>query len=214
MASSEQLKSITQEITPKLEKVLATDSLTSQIPESLQLRYTQCGLATAALQGYLFDQHGIETERLINHLHEAPTYNDFSVLSHVILRADNLLIDPTHGQFMNFVGLTHKIAIDHDIAHLYPTPKIMVFPEEKAADFADKYAAHAHQLDQTSAIPEVLIENAPDGQLRGKPFAHKQRVYRSIWNPANYSPFPIDEQDPGIQEAAKRIVESLKRLDS
>ena len=212
MANAEQLKSIVHDVTPHLEKVLATDSETSHIPENLQRRLTQCGLATAALQGYLLEEHGIETERSIITLHNAPKDEEFRSLTHVVLQDATYMIDPTHGQFMRFVGLTPKIAAAHNMEHLYPAKPALVVPKEKLGELSDKYARHAHQLDQSGAIPKQLIEYAPDGKLRGTPLTEKQRVYEEIWDLSKYESFPVESQPPAFQDAAKRATESLIRL--
>jgi hypothetical protein len=206
MASAEHLKSIVQDITPSLEKALATDSFTSAIPETLQLRYTQCGLATAALQAYLLDEFDIKTDRVINRLTEAPRGPNFRVESHVVLKTDQHIIDPTYGQFMNYVGLTHYSAAEHDIAHLYPRRKIAVYGFEDSRAFADTFANHAFQTDQNDLIPRPRVEYVPDGQLRGASLDEMQHVYQSIWNPDTYTPFPIESQDENMQKMVSHVV--------
>lgn len=203
------VKGITQEVTPALERVLATDSLTSAIPESLQLSYSQCGLATAALQSILLEKYDIKTDRVINKLTEAPRGLNFRIGSHVVLHGDEYVIDPTYRQFMDYVGLTHKTAVDYDIEGLYPPHKIMVYSDQNATAFADKFAAHAHKLDEDHAIPQPVVEYAPTGALRGSDFATKQAVYRSIWTRDNYQPFPIEEQNEHMQHAAGRVAASV-----
>jgi hypothetical protein len=212
MVSAEHLKTIVKDVTPALEKVLATDSLTSKIPESLQLRYTQCGLGTAALQRVLLDEYDIPTDRQITRLEEAPRGLNFRIGNHVILRAGDQMIDPTYGQFMNYVGLTHRSAVEHDIAHLYPPRKIMVYGVDNARAFANTFAEHAYNIDRSGLIPRPKVELEPDGALRGASLEEMQRVYQSIWNPDNYEPFPVTDQDKWFQGAAEQAAESTKLL--
>lgn len=214
MTQSKNIKEIIQESTPRLEKVLATGELTAMYPEDLQLRLTQCGLGTAALQHYLLDQYDIATTRVINRLTDAPRGLNFRTDSHAVLRTDSDVIDPTYGQFMRYVGLTPTSAQHHNMTHLYPPRKIMVYSFENARAFADTFAAHAFSVDRSGLVPEAPVEYAPDGALRNKPLEEMQRVYRSIWNPGNYTPFPVEEQREDFQNAAKKIAKSMKYLDT
>lgn len=213
MVHSEKIKSIVKESAPLLEKVLATGDLTDQYPEDLQLRLTQCGLGTAALQHFLLDEYDIATTRVINRLTDAPRGLNFRTDSHVVLRTDTDIIDPTYGQFMRYVGLTPEMARQHDIAHLYPPRKIMVYGADNARAFADTFAAHAFSVDRNGLVPESPVEYAPDGALRGESLEELQRVYQCIWNPDNYTPFPVEEQRSGFQDAARHVAESMRYLN-
>lgn len=213
MANAENIKNIVKDSAPLLEKVLATGELTASYPEDLQLRLTQCGLGTAALQHYLLDEYGIATSRHINRLTDAPRGYNFRTNTHVVLRTDTEMIDPTYGQFMNYVGLTPETANNHDLAHLYPPRKIMVYGVDNARAFADTFASHAFSVDRSGHVPEPF-DSAPDiGALRGKSLEEMQRVYRSIWNPNNYTPFPVEEQRPDFQDAARKIAQSMRYLN-
>lgn len=210
MANAEYLKAAALEATPKLENALSTEELTSMLSKEVQLRFTQCGLATAALQAYLLETHDIPTKRSIIKLPDAPRGLNFRTLSHVVLETDDHVIDPTYGQFMNFVGLTPKSADQHNVAHLYPKPKILVFPKSKADIVAETFARHAHKLDEAGVIPEDIGAYAPVDALRGANFDEKLRVYSSVWTPQNYNDFPLSDQPEGFQEAARRVVSKMK----
>lgn len=212
MNSSRVIHEITQEITPALEEALAIDSFTSKIPENLQLRYSQCGLATAALQLILLEKYDISTERIINKLTDAPRGLNFRTMSHVALRSGNQIIDPTYGQFMNYIGLTHKTAVDHNIESLYPNQRIAVYNATESEQFADDFATHAHNLDVQGLIPTPTHEYSPDGTLRGVSFTEKQATYRSIWQPNNYRPFPLETQREDMQRAARQTSQLAQQI--
>lgn len=212
-SSHERLRNALDNVTPKLEKVLAEKSLTSALGEAMQLRISQCGLATAALQQFLYDAEGIVSQRLITHSKRAPKLRDMTPQSHVILKTEEgIVIDPTYGQFMSHVGLTHKIARENELMHLYPARKIVSFPVVKTSQFVDKFAGHVFTVDQSGAIPVPIYEEPPDGALRGKNLDTMHAVYDNLWDLNEYDEFAIESQGQEIQAAANRITASLKKF--
>lgn len=181
------------------------------IPESLQLRNTVCGMATAALQLYLHEVHDVPTERLITYASDAPRGPNSRRLSHVVLRYCDYIIDPTHGQFMSFIGLDPRTASDDGLEYLYPDEKVAVYEANRWREFANSFAKNAFRIDQQKAVPKPTLEMPPFGALRGAPLPDTQRAYQAILNPAGYSDFPLTAQRPDFQEAAKEVADSIPR---
>ena len=205
-----QLERIVEPTVSPLERALVRQGLHSTV-ESLQLRDTVCGFATGALQKYLDEVHGIHTDRLLTTPDEAPRGLSSRRLTHVVLRHNDHIIDPTYGQFMQFVGLDPRTAADHGHEDLYPEPKIAVYDVDEWRAFADSMAEHAYHLDQFAGIKKPELELPPFGALRGASLDDMKHAYRAVWDPAGYEDFPLESQPQHFKDAVSSLADSIPR---
>lgn len=197
MVSTEKIKRIIQESTPALEKAIYDSPLKAHpdaLPEDMQLYNVNCGLGTAALQHYLLDEHDIKTERIITHIDKPRTHN-FRRLSHVALRTEHTLIDPTANQFLSFVGLTAERAHEEKKTSLFDPEKVFVFDIADTRARINVFSQQAYTIDRMNLVPLTGTEYGSDGALRGASQTDMDDVYHAIWNLDNYAPYPVTEQD-------------------
>lgn len=218
MQASVELQQIAKQTAPNLEKVLVRGRATSHLAENLQLRYSQCGLATKALQNYFAEQYDAPTERLI-HVSSDDNLRGLSYRrqTHVILRTeDGRFIDPTYGQFMNLIGLTPEQAQASQLEHLYPSAKIASFTEQTAAKFSQKFAQHTYNTWQSSghAINQPTPLNPRLSALRNASLDQMESTYNDLWDVNNYRELTPEETPEGLAVAAAQIAQSLIWLDN
>lgn len=218
MQASVELHRVAKQSAPNLEKVLAGGSRTNHLPENLQLRYSQCGLATKALQNYFMEKYQAPTERLI-HISEDDSLRGMNSRrqSHVILRTEGgRFIDPTYGQFMNLIGLTPELAQINQLEQLYPGAKIASFTEDTAGDFSAKFSDHAYKTWQTDGhkIAEPSPLNPRLSALRNASRDQMQSTYSKLWDVNNYREMTADETPEGLATAAGQIASSMIWLES
>lgn len=212
MKQESRLRQIANEVTPHLESgldITAAEGFRKPAPE-MQLRASHCGIATAALQGYLREAHDIDTERLIATADLQVPGVGGGRERHVMLRTpDGVYIDPTHGQFLSHIGLTWQVAETHHKTELFPDPKIMVTSD--LGKFATAYAVRVHMLDEANAVAdnERGIELRTTGKLRNTALALKQGFYNRLWSPDSMEPFPIEEQPEHMRKHARRIIDHM-----
>lgn len=205
-----QLERVIEPTVAPLERALVRQNLHSTV-ESLQLRDTVCGFATGALQKYLDEVHGIQTDRILTTPDEAPRGMSSRKLTHVALRHNDYIIDPTYGQFMQFVGLDPRTASEHGYEELYPEPKVAIYDIDEWRSFADSMADHAYHLDQFAGIKKPDIELPPFGALRGASLDDMKHAYRAVWNPAGYEEFAVTSQPQHFQDAVSSLAGSIPR---
>lgn len=209
MSSEARLREISDEITPSLERALQRCTVTSKIDQELQLRMSHCGLATAAMQLFLHEEYGVQTDRLLQtaDLQSARLAMSERVL-HIVLRdQDGVWIDPTYGQFLSHIGLTHRTAVDQNKIHLYPTPKIAVFTAVDA--FADKFARHVQFADSVGVEPGEH-KGATDGVYKGASLDEMNNFYRQLWSSECSEPHPPDDQLPYFVETVHCMVDTMR----
>ena len=184
------------EITPVLERAIQTDRecFSSLVDTDLQLRMPYCGIACRSIQIYFDEKHGIDSQVGVNE--KVPVK-----FIHTTLIVDEIVVDPTHGQFMEVIGLTHKTAVDYDIKHLYPNPKIATFATAEGRKFADDFTDHLLEVYPELPMP---IQRGPLS-----PFAQKnlRRVFRNLWNIDNYTPHSYDA--PHFHRITRRVADQL-----
>ncbi len=171
------------------------------LDSDLQLSYSQCGIATAALQLYLAEQCSIVTERQIATLKGLPSEGEKSSQPmHVILASDdNRVIDPTYTQFFEHVGLSTALAQQFpDIKALLPEQKIALFSADESESFGRSVAERAIEV---SGPVQAALATRALSFYRGKPglledadVAVVTVAYESIWKRDGYSRFEIDSQ--------------------
>jgi len=117
------------------------------LPTDEVLRYSVCGLATAALQEYLREQYQVQTTRVIIDLPErSPSLQN----RHVFLRHNRAItIDPTYGQFFEYAGMSVIDLVERpELAALYPEAKIAVIEDAEAKRFIGDLALRAYAAGQ------------------------------------------------------------------
>jgi hypothetical protein len=209
------LESVVAASTPLLERALYLE-VERRYATELQLRGTVCGLATAALQLYANERHGLVLDRRRVTPPKAPRGMNSRKLEHVGLFDDNTMIDPTYGQFFSYVGLSQTAAqYQPGLVTLFPKDKVAVIPKREARTFARSMAAHMHAVE-----PEVLrrtpsgyVAYPPENSLRGSSLAKKEEVLEDIWNPNGYRDFPLDSQSTSFQNRALRLAARMHELE-
>ncbi len=193
---STELKAITENIVSPLEHGLMEEvKFTEFLGPELQLRYSLCGLATAALQRYLVERHEVQTTRIIIDLPETiPSLQS----RHVFLRHEaNISIDPTYSQFFEYAGFSAIDASNEpSLIPLYPETKIAVVQDIEADRFIADFAADAWRAARAAhrESSEITID-----QL--------EQLYRRIWQPLTARRFPAKPDD-----MVDRIVAKMKSV--
>lgn len=210
MSSETKLRTLADDATPLLEAGLKEFEVKhfQTYPQEIQLRASNCGIATAALQQWLREAHDVESQRLI-------TRADLTVanmaksrrVSHVILKAEGgVYLDPTYSQFHAHVGLTPLAAGLEGNAELYPNHKIAVYADPEA--FAHEYAASVYAADQKGVVAGDL-EVGTDGAFRGADHEVMQAFYGRLWSLASSELFPLEGQKPHFQAKAQTIAQYM-----
>jgi hypothetical protein len=178
-------------MTPVLEHALQIDPecYSGLIDTDLQLRMGPCGITSKAIQIYLREQYSIDSHLLIN----TKVPDD---LEHVVLALNETMIDPTHGQFMDLIGLSHVVAKNFNLKHLYPTPTIATFALSDSITFADAYADHL------AAAAQEMPESA-----RHPTEENLRELCRAIWNIDSYTPFTPTA--PHFERITRRLASHL-----
>lgn len=210
MSSETKLRTLADDATPLLEAGLKEYALNSNVPQELQLRMSNCGMATAALQLWLREAYDIDTERVL--ARTDLIVDDITKsrrVSHVVLRTEGgKYVDPTYSQFYAHVGLTHRVAASQELIELYPHQKIAVFSDP--ATFAQEYATSVHELD-VIGVPAGEFEIGTDGAFRGASEDEMGDFYSRLWSPDSSEAFPLEEQKPHFQSAARKIADMMLR---
>lgn len=191
------------------------------IDDDLQLSYSQCGLATAALQLYLAEQCDVVTHRRIASLPMiTPKAWGDDPLRHVILSTeDRRTIDPTYTQFFELVGYDLSQARRHpDVRALLPERKIALFSELDELAFGEAVARRA-LLMRARGLPKVpaqpsVISIEEGGALEDADVATVVAAYQSIWRSQAYTPFTVEAQsggygDDAFENTVRNIVDAL-----
>lgn len=204
------LREIVNKATIPLESRLATADAAHRLEPDLQLRSSQCGLATAVLQLYLREIDGIETKRLLAEPQRAPRGINSRRLGHVVLSCENTTIDPTYSQFLIYVGLAVASVSEHEsLRQLYPKTKIACIDQSNTDQFADDFAEYAHKIEPVvKNIRGSETRYTPEDALTETSLNEKKTVFRDIWSPKNYRLHPLDNQ-PVIQECAVEALRSV-----
>lgn len=191
MRASE-LQAITEEAVGPLERGLYEEvGITEFLGPELQLRYSMCGLASAALQRHLIERHNTVTTPVIINL---PDGSPSMQSRHVFLRyAGHITIDPTYSQFFEYAGFSAVDAsLDRSLTVHYPETKILVLEDQKADDFIADFAVRALQAGRAIGHPKVPSL----GKL--------QATYRQIWKPETGKRFSVP-QDAIVDRLVERM---------
>lgn len=189
-----ELRAITDKVVGSLERGIQEEvGVTDFLGPELQLRYSVCGLATAALERYFAEAHGVATTRVIVNLPETPPSMQ---VRHVFLRhAKSITIDPTYSQFYEYAGILPHDAVENpQVAAVYPAEKIAVVDDKDCDLFIARLA-----LDACSGAQSVLGESH-------RSVEELDAIFRGIWQPTSCKRFPAP-QDPMVD----RIVDGMKR---
>lgn len=190
-----ELDNIIAHVTQPLEKALMQEGIRAGLGEDLQLRYSYCGVATAALQCFLLERHHIDTERMVTQPEIAPRLINQRRMAHVVLQYEGVTIDPTYSQFMSYVGLSPTVVLQNEtLRGLYPPRKIATFNTQKSDEFADTFADIAHTVDEVMGAQLGAQLYGLNENLIGTTLDTKRDVYRAIWDSGGYSPLPLREQ--------------------
>lgn len=199
MSTVERLRTVADEITPRLEHVFATPPFSSiseqPPPEHLVLRDGWCVAAAGLLGNYLRKNHGLRAESLTTqYLIERPGYES-EVFKHTILEVwdegdtQPTWIDATWGQMYLTIGMGVQDVLENPTLQAeYPDEKIAVFDPHKE-DFARQVAEALHRTDEKGII---TTQESVFDVLRRTSLDHKRRVCRELWLPARYQPAPLD----------------------
>lgn len=201
---------------------------TEWLDDELQLTYSFCGLATAALQRYLEDEIAVATKRLRNDVFvsDLGTRED-DVESHVVLETEcGIVIDPTYTQFYKFVGLSSHLAQRHSqVRALLPDKKIATFDRDRFVTFSQNIATHAltirdtlqpqlsnleQELEETLGKP--LFQSETERALRCTDNQVIQNIYMRIWEMPSYRPYSIESQaarTPDLDAIVKEVLGKL-----
>lgn len=200
------------EVTSLLEKGLKKVDTMHHLEAGLQLRSSNCGLATATLQLYLQELYDIPTERLLAVPPKAPRGLNSRRMAHVVLCHEGTIIDPTYSQFLGYVGLQAFRVSEHgSLQQLWPEAKIAYIDQSKTDQFADNLASYAHKIAPTiHDIRGDEVRYTPDSALSNKSFAEKRDIYRDIWSANNYAPIELDQQPAHIRSDANKIVQLIE----
>lgn len=207
MTKLDRLGGILREVEAPLGRALQEHSpLLSWLDSDLQLAYSQCGIATAALQKYLTKACAVDTDRLINESFlPVPKGTPDYEIRHVVLQTkDNQVICPTFTQFYGLVGLGPELAQSYtDMRALLPQQKIALFAVKEAEVFGENLGKHA--VGMRDEVKKVLSTRALDF-FHGNPEVYEDAPaeiviagYQAIWRPEAYRSFPFATQvaEPG-----------------
>ncbi len=201
--------------TPLLEQALH-DTEDSRFNTELQLRGSVCGLATGALQLYAREHHGVLLDRRLAVPEKAPRGINARLLRHVGLFSEDEMVDPSYGQFLEYVGLSRTAAQNNpQLERLYPVAKIATIDLAHTDEFADFIAEHAHKIEPAVAeLNNGQRALPPVNSLVGTSLDEKRDVYRDIWNIDNYDmPFPVAEQSESFQRRVAKIANRMMELE-
>ena len=211
-----ELHTILSEATPLLETALR-EVEAPQYDTDLQLRGSVCGLATAALQLYVRNNHNLTLDRRIASPSRAPRGLSSRRLEHVVLFDGSKMIDPSYGQFFAYVGLSREAVHDRPkLARLYPDDKVVVINRGSSHSFADAMATHMHTIE-----PEVAKQRnphlrayPPENSLVDTTLDEKRAVLRDIWDPTSYRPFPLEGQSDSFYRRALSLATKMYALEN
>lgn len=218
MATSEQLRTMLDSATPRLQAALAVEAMLGVFRPELRLASTVCGMATAALRGYLLDVCATDTERVIRTPATAPREMNLRRMHHVMLVAETddvgkVVIDPTWRQFFRYVGLTPARATQHEeYGGLYPQPSIALFPLNESDVFADGAALTAFEV--ARLVPPADVGQPrllpPEGVMQSAGLNEITSVYRDIWDIAQAEAFPLEAQRTSFRASVDRIIYKMQ----
>jgi len=189
-----ELQAITEEVVGSLEHGLFEEvKFTEFLGPELQLRYSLCGLATAALQRYLSEYHQLRTTRIIIDL---PVVSPDGQTRHTFLRHDShITIDPTYSQFFDYAGFSAiDASLDRSLSRHYPDTKIAVIEDEKRERFVGNYALQAWEAG-------LVVQGFPSRSVDDL-----EKIYRRIWEPETCRRFPT-KQDAIVDNLVERMAD-------
>lgn len=223
MTKLDRLGGALQEVEAPLGRALQEHSPFLQwLDSDLQLSYSQCGIATAALQLYLAEQCGIKTHRRKASLPllTTPYQRQDDPTQHVVLSTeDQRTICPTYTQFFELVGHSAQLAQRFpDMRALLPERKIALFREADELDFGEVVAQEALRI--RDKVQPVLAGRAMDfyasslAILKNADEATVVAIYQSIWQSQSYRPFTVEAQTSGygddrFEVCIRKIVDAI-----
>ena len=195
MRASE-LRTITEGVAGSLGRAVQKEvKFIDFLPSDDVLRYSVCGLATAALQRYLKECHDVQTTRIIIDLPErSPSMQN----RHVFLRhMGSITIDPTYGQFFEYAGMSVIDTVERpELTTHYPSYKIAVVEDANVGEFITDIAHRAYL-----AGGEVQGESSSTEQ-------ELEQLYTAIWAPATAKRFPASDD-----VMVDRIVQKMNEVE-
>jgi len=192
-----------------------TLGVTEWLDAELQLTYSVCGVATAAMQRYLENQ-GIVTNRL-KHDFTAITSGARIEGSHVVLETDDKrVIDPTYSQYFELVGLSSQLAQQFgDMRSLLPDERVAMFPTSAHKQFATDIARRALAIRpevEDALASRILNFHYSPPSLEGVAPRSVEDVYKVIWDMPRYAEFPLEHQLARHAVFADYVDDVLERL--
>ena len=171
----------------------------------LHARLTNCGIASALVQHNLQHYHNITTNRLFGEAPLAPRTRFSRKFGHVLLRTDDVLIDPTYGQLFSYVGIDASTPAGKDFA--YPDTLSLAVDVNNPDATLEPLVDSLHEAAQSKLAAQDTY--AP---LRDQGRQALQAVVYDIYNPDNYIPYEVESLHPSFDyvQALKQISDQLR----
>ncbi len=169
---------------------------------SLRLRMPVCGLVSIALADRLVE-NGYDTELVISSPGVPRDEEKQHVMPLVHYKGQNVLIDATYSQFMEYAGLTPGYVMFGG-QDLYPKEKIRLIEfGESGEAAAHLQSASQYFLDNREPIAEIdwkrnVFDNVSEDEQRAR--------LRAIWNEENFDTFTPDKQ---TIEAGRKLAQFI-----
>lgn len=169
-------------------------------------RTTNCGVATGSIQDSLLTHYSVETDRFLTEptaeIMQRTSLN--RRFSHVVLRHENLILDPTYGQLFERSGLDRR------------------HPKTQATDYPTDLSLIVDLNDQDATLEplaEALHETTHLDHAKESTFAPFRGIgekailasLRDLYNPENYTPFAVTPEFVSY-DAIQGIIQMTEQL--
>ncbi|MGH7218091.1 MAG: hypothetical protein ACREGE_01420 [Candidatus Microsaccharimonas sp.] len=169
---------------------------------SLRLRMAVCGLTSIAL-AEKFAENNYDVELVVSSPNIPGDPETQHVLPVVRHKGQDVLVDATYSQFMEYVGLTPGYVVFGG-EDLYPKDKIRIIGEgESDAVATELRTASQYFLKNRQPIPEIDWKGSV---FDGVSEEDQEALLRTIWNENNFDTFTPDKQ---TLEAGRKLAKFI-----
>lgn len=155
------------------------------LPPELRLRMGVCGIASIAVQEILRDE-GVSSQLLLSR----PELPVDETMDHVFVMTDDIIIDPTYSQFVQYAGVLPYDVARGDADDIYPERKIEQFNFHEPQRVVRNLARAAERaLSFRPTYDHYDLRNFTPPAFEGLSLDDMSTMLERVWSPTYFSDY-------------------------